>query len=129
MWPTKWWKMVKIPDALLPEPTLARVVRRDCVGGPALGVAAFSLHHVSQRGRSGHGAGVELVVGTEGYFMVEAVKIWAGIRRQGRSRRQSRRPPAQQERNAHHGRHPYRAGAQRDYFALGPMEHVRSAHL
>src|SRR4051794_6198162 len=69
-------------NALLPEPNFAGANRGNTVGRAALGLAAFSLPDSPQRGRRGHGAGLELVAGTESDSMVEAIKIWAGIRRQ-----------------------------------------------
>src|SRR5262245_3233425 len=93
------------------------------MGGSTLGTAAVQVHHVSLRRSSSDGAGHELVAWTESDFMVEAVEIWAGIRRQSGSRWQSCRATVEQKGNADDGRNYDCADAQPVDAFVGASEH------
>ena len=54
-----------------------------------LAAAAVPLHHVPQRGRGDHGAGVELVARAESHPLAEAAQVRPGIRGQGGGSRRS----------------------------------------
>src|SRR5215475_10760438 len=94
------------------------------MGGSTLGTAALQVHHVSLRRSGSDGLGHELVAWAESDFMVETVEIWAGIRRQSGSRRQSCRATVEQEGNADYGRHYDRADAQLFDAVVGAGEHA-----
>src|SRR5437764_605463 len=82
------------------------------LGRSTLRAAALQVHHISLRRRSSNGPGNELVARAESNFMVEAVEIRTGIRRQSGSRRQSCRAVIEQEGHADNGRNYDRPDAQ-----------------
>ena len=110
-------------NALLLKSTIAGVLREYRVGGPTLGIADFSIHNISQRGRGGHGIADELVARTTSHIMVKTIKIWTGIRRQSGNRQRSGGAIVEQEGDADHGRHPHRPDSEFDDAAVGAMEH------
>src|ERR1043166_5497474 len=91
-------------DALLHKPKVAGVVSRDILGPGAFSITALPLYYVPQWRCSVNRIDNQLVAGSAGDRLAQTPEIWAGLRRQSRSRHQSCSAPLQQKGNADHGR-------------------------
>src|SRR5207249_1361441 len=81
------------------------------LGAVRVAAARLSLHHLSQRGRGGHGPAGQLVARAEGDRLAQTTEVRPALRRQGGRERRSGRAGVEQERYAHDGGNSYRAGA------------------